>query len=131
VRWQGSYLPDPPNVTQARHAAVAAMRGAGVDGAALDASEIIVGELVANAVRHARTELTAVVEVNEGTVRVAVIDLDTRPPALLASDEDSTSGRGLQIVAALATRWGWEATETEEGIPGKKVWAEVDAVDAT
>jgi anti-sigma regulatory factor (Ser/Thr protein kinase) len=130
VRWQGTFLPDPPNVTEARHAAVAALRRAGVGGTVLDTSEIIVGELVANAVRHARTELTAVVDVSGDMVRLEVIDLDSRPPALLAADEDSTSGRGLQIVAALATRWGWEAASTEEGIAGKKVWAEVDARQA-
>jgi len=114
-------------VTKARHAAVAALRDAGVGGLALDSSELIVGELIANAVRHARTELTAVIDVSDVTVRVEVIDLDSRPPALLAADDASTSGRGLQIVDALASRWGWEATETDEGIPGKKVWAEVDA----
>ncbi len=106
---------------------VAALRGAGVGGTALDSSELIAGELIANAVRHARTELTAVVDVSRETVHLEVIDFDSRPPILVASDDASTSGRGLQIVAALATRWGWEATETDEGIPGKKVWAEVDA----
>jgi hypothetical protein len=115
-------------VTTARHAAVAAMRRAGVAGESLDASEIILGELISNAVRHARTEFTAVVVVHDGTARLEVIDLDTRPPALLAADEESTSGRGLQIVAALSTRWGWEASETPDGIAGKTVWAEVDGV---
>ena len=126
MQWQGTFAPELSNVTKARHAAVAALTHAGVTGGVLDASEIIIGELISNAVRHARTDLTAAVDVHAGAVHIEVVDLDTRPPALLAWDEESTSGRGLQIVAALATRWGWEATETPEGVTGKRVWAEVD-----
>jgi anti-sigma regulatory factor (Ser/Thr protein kinase) len=126
VRWEGTFPPEASNVTVVRPSAVAALTGAGVAGDALDTSELIVGELVSNAVRHARTDVTVAVDVHDGVVRVEVVDLDTRPPALLAADEGSTSGRGLLIVAALATTWGWEAIETPEGVGGKKVWAEVD-----
>ena len=45
------------------------------------------------------------------------------PPATAEPPEDSESGRGLLIVATLATRW---AVLPREGAPGKTVRAELD-----
>ncbi len=56
-------------------------------------------------------------------LRVEVFDGDTLPPVLLAADNDATSGRGMQIIAAAADRWGYESDE-RDGINGKTVWAE-------
>ena len=62
-------------------------------------------------------------EVEGSTLRVEVLDYDTRPPALQLLDGDSTSGRGLHIVADVAERWGWSAVEGDR--TGKVVWAEL------
>lgn len=88
---------------------------------------LVLSELVSNAIRHARTEFTVSVAVHGGTVRLEVFDQDTRPPALLGLDCESTSGRGLHIVAELATDWGWNTDDGADGISGKVVWAELES----
>lgn len=81
---------------------------------------LVVTELVANAVRHAGTEIELTLELIPGGVRMQVRDGSTRPlrprPAL-ASDE---GGRGLLLVDALCTRYGVEAEPD-----GKRVWVEL------
>jgi anti-sigma regulatory factor (Ser/Thr protein kinase) len=86
---------------------------------------LVLDELAGNAVRHARTDFTASVTIADGLVRVEVFDRDTCPPALLGFDEESTSGRGLHLVASIATGWGWHTAEDDTGMPGKLVWAEL------
>ncbi|TGB02619.1 ATP-binding protein [Streptomyces sp. MZ04] len=92
-----------------------------------EAAAQIVAELAANAVTHGRVagrdfELRLTCEPREGgVVRVEVSDCRTesRPPLnpqLPAPDEES--GRGLLLVAALASEWGVAEREV-----GKTVWA--------
>lgn len=80
-------------------------------------AELGVSELVANAVRHARTELTMTISV-DGVATVMVSDSNPqlhRP--VVRSDVLGENGRGLQIVAAIATDWGVEV------VPGgKSIW---------
>ncbi|GLX47779.1 hypothetical protein Shyhy01_07290 [Streptomyces hygroscopicus subsp. hygroscopicus] len=92
---------------------------------------LVLGELTANAVRHGHVRgrdfhLLLHVSAPTRTVRIEVTDTRTertppRPEALPAPDSEDTGGRGLLLVAALATRWGWHLRP--EG-PGKTVWAE-------
>ncbi|OEV05873.1 hypothetical protein AN219_35860 [Streptomyces nanshensis] len=90
----------------------------------------IVGELAANAVLHGRVpgrDFGLVLRFPGDHIRVEVTDTRTesRPTApgqLVAPAPESESGRGLLIVAALATRWG--VTDNAPA-PGKTVWAEV------
>jgi anti-sigma regulatory factor (Ser/Thr protein kinase) len=124
MTWERTYPPEESAATRARSDVRKALPPVGVTDEVRDAVEIVVGELASNAIRHAATEFAVCVEVEPGHVRVAVYDADTRPPALLAAGPDATSGRGLQIVAALASAWGWESAE-RQGISGKAVWAEV------
>ncbi|MGI5135693.1 ATP-binding protein [Streptomyces sp. CA-106110] len=61
------------------------------------------------------------------TLRVEVTDTRTErvpPSSPQAPRGDAESGRGLLIVAGLATRWG---TGPRLGAPGKTVWAELAA----
>ena len=81
---------------------------------------LVVTELVANAVRHAGTDIiVSVVEIDHG-IRLEVRDGSTRPlrpRAALSSDE---GGRGLLLVDALSHRYG------VVGEPdGKRVWVEL------
>ncbi|MDX2524098.1 ATP-binding protein [Streptomyces europaeiscabiei] len=99
-----------------------------------DANEtlaLITSELAANAVRHGYvTGRDFHVRLSETggsprTLRVEVTDTRTeRVPPLTAQEPpgDEESGRGLLIVAQLATRW---AVDPRAGAPGKTVWAEV------
>ncbi|MFC4465165.1 ATP-binding protein [Streptomyces xiangluensis] len=95
---------------------------------ASDAAALIVAELTANAVVHARVpgcgfELRLLLT-GVHTLRIEVMDTraDRRPmqsPAPAAPDAES--GRGLTLVGALATRWG----VTDGPAPRKTVWAEL------
>ncbi|GAA4008783.1 hypothetical protein GCM10022384_63110 [Streptomyces marokkonensis] len=92
---------------------------------------LIVGELTANAVRHGHVpsrDFHLLLHASEParTVRIEVTDTRTEctppePDALTAPDPQDTSGRGLLLVAGLATRWGWHL---RPGGSGKTVWAE-------
>lgn len=96
---------------------------AGRAGVADDAC-LVVSELVTNALRHSRSDAVLRLLHQGDFIRVEVADEDTRLPVLLAPDQQSLSGRGLALVAALATLWGAERSDT-----GKTVWAEFDISD--
>lgn len=81
--------------------------------------EYIVAELAANALVHAGGEFVLRVWWDERWARVEVHDRSSQMPVLLPPPR-STSGRGLQIVAALARNWGAYRTGR-----GKVVWAEI------
>ncbi|MDJ0379731.1 ATP-binding protein [Streptomyces sp. G-G2] len=92
-----------------------------------DTAELLLSELVTNAVRHARAPHGRDIGVRlaryDGLVRVEVSDAG--PPAPLApraADAQDERGRGLAIIAALAVRWG-QCPRGAGG--GKAVWAEV------
>ncbi len=83
---------------------------------------LLVAELAANAVRHARTHFELSLRLQSGSLLVAVSDADCAPPELVDPLPTASGGRGLLIVNALATSWGWEP------LPGgKTVWAAVHA----
>ncbi|MBB6473787.1 ATP-binding protein [Sphaerisporangium rubeum] len=87
-----------------------------------DELALVTGELVANAVTHAGTMLGVRIRTRDGAaVRVEVTDRDDRPPTLFAPGGSDESHWGLVVVAAIASRWGYERLTT-----GKVVWAEVD-----
>ena len=123
--WSQDFLPDASAVRQARAELTDGLAAAGFAPEAIEDALLVLTELVGNAVRHARTQLTVSAAQAQGVLRVAVFDLDTRPPALLGLDDDSTSGRGMHIVAAIATDWGWQTARDTDGQPGKIVWAEL------
>ena len=79
--------------------------------------ELMVSELVTNAVRHARTDFTLSVEWASGQVRVEVHDDGAGHPQLKRPGMLEPTGRGLQIVSALADDWGVIAHDD-----GKTVW---------
>lgn len=102
-----------------------ALADADVDRPVVTDALLVLTELVSNAIRHARTEFTVSVDFDGGTIRLSVFDRDTRPPALMGLDAESTSGRGLHIVAGIASAWGWNTAESGDGVSGKVVWAEL------
>ncbi|MDX6257096.1 MAG: hypothetical protein QOJ11_3430 [Frankiales bacterium] len=86
-------------------------------------AELVVTELVANAVRHAGSQITvrlAVLEGERGGVRAEVSDSSVRPVRPRHANGLAESGRGLFLVDRLSTRWGADATSE-----GKTVWAEL------
>lgn len=88
----------------------------GLDAAADDAA-LIVSELVTNVFLHANTDCVVTAEVEAPTLRVAVADEDERAVRPVSAADSAERGRGLQIVAALASTWGVDYRPT-----GKTVW---------
>lgn len=81
---------------------------------------LCVSEVVTNAVLHAKTSSTMIVEVDDGHVRVEVVDADPTLPVRREHDPAAPTGRGLRLLDRLADRWGAEARGS-----GKVVWFEV------
>lgn len=92
------------------------------------ATAVIVAELAANAATHGRVPgrnfgLTLLLTARMIRIEVADTCSEGRPsPGPTPPAPDSETGRGLLLVAALATRWG---VVDREG-PGKTVWAEIE-----
>ena len=102
-----------------------------------DDAELIIAELVGNAVRHGLRTGRQIIPLGKespplrlcllrriGEVMLAVTDPSDEAPAPKAPSVDGESGRGLQIVGALSYVWGWSPIEGN----GKAVWAVLKAV---
>jgi anti-sigma regulatory factor (Ser/Thr protein kinase) len=81
---------------------------------------LLVSELVTNALLHARTDVRVQVTRPGGRLRIAVEDYGSRKPARRGHTAGSATGRGLDLVEALASEWG---VDTVRG--GKVVWFEL------
>ena len=92
------------------------------DDVALVASvELLVSELVTNAVVHAASAPRIEVHLGRESVRVAVRDDDPVLPAQRVPDAERPGGRGLHLVERIANRWGADPSDG-----GKVVWFEID-----
>jgi serine phosphatase RsbU (regulator of sigma subunit)/anti-sigma regulatory factor (Ser/Thr protein kinase) len=116
-----SLPPDATSSRVARQRVVAAL--ASWDASELaDPVELLVSELVTNAVSHVGAGVRLRVERLPAGVRVRVFDDgDAKVPTPRHRvPPDAPTGRGLLIVDNLADRWGVEATDA-----GKQVWFEL------
>ncbi|MEU1803835.1 ATP-binding protein [Streptomyces sp. NPDC019937] len=148
LQMQMEVRPDPAEVSRARRWARSRLAGSGIgaDEPLAETLILLISELVTNAVVH--TGCPAVLRMRFpaqtgtgggsggsdgsvepsagkgselGTVRVEVADASARAPRQRRADEESTNGRGLELVDGLADRWGWQP----EGA-GKRIWCEID-----
>ncbi|GGO37888.1 hypothetical protein GCM10012286_11990 [Streptomyces lasiicapitis] len=96
----------------------------------VDDAVVLTSELVTNAVVHAGTAADVLCLRTEDAVRIEVSDhypereipLQSSPATMGSPDREG--GRGLQLCAALATRWGVDYTSTH-----KQVWFQLDLPD--
>jgi anti-sigma regulatory factor (Ser/Thr protein kinase) len=78
-----------------------------------DVAVLLVSEIFSNSVRHSGSgapgeTVTVAVRAGDGIIRVEVIDrAGPGTPELRPASCDAEGGRGLQLVAGLAARWGW------------------------
>lgn len=86
------------------------------------AVELIVSELVTNAIRHARGPVSLRLIRTENRLVCAVSDGSSAAPHLRRATLGEEGGRGLFLVAQFAARWGTRPTAD-----GKIIWAEVPA----
>ncbi|MGW2543817.1 ATP-binding protein [Kitasatospora sp. NPDC001574] len=94
---------------------------------------VCTSEIFANAFKHGYGEVEdpdtlmpagVCVDHDTGRARVWLLDPGRARPRLKQPGEDATSGRGLQLVAAYADRFGWEIVE-HHGRAMQQVWFEV------
>jgi hypothetical protein len=84
-----------------------------------ETAELLVGEVVTNAVRHAHTRRVGLRLVRAGALLCEVGDDDHAVPVLLGAHPTAEGGRGLRIVSRLARERG-----AGRGAHGKAVWFE-------
>ena len=112
---------DPGEVPRVRHLVQRQLRAWGLP-AAEDVTLLLVSELVTNALLHGRPPLELRLSAAGARVRVEVQDAaGDHLPSLMFPPLDATHGRGIRIVATLASRWG-----SSPAAGGKVVWFEVD-----
>lgn len=88
----------------------------------LEKVNLLVSELVTNAVIHAASDAEIAVVLTPTALRVEVADRGGGAAIPRDAGELETSGRGMAIVDAMATSWG---SEPREG-GGKVIWFELD-----
>ena len=88
----------------------------------LDDAALLVSELVANVVDHVQGEavLTLELVLAEDWLRISVADGWSVRPVVRELEKDRPRGRGLQLVEAIADRWG-----AEDHHGGKRIWFEL------
>lgn len=87
--------------------------------AALEATELLVSELVTNALTHTGdAEIPVSVEHLDRRIMVSVSDSSSEVPAPRQTDVTTPGGLGLRLVDRLADDWGVEQHPDD----GKSVW---------
>jgi serine phosphatase RsbU (regulator of sigma subunit)/PAS domain-containing protein len=114
---------EPAAVAQTRKDAVAQLESWGLDDAVF-ATELIVSELITNAIRHARPPIELRLIREAGNLICEVSDASNTAPHMRRARTFDEGGRGLLLVAQLTRRWG-----TRQSATGKTIWAE-QALDA-
>ena len=89
-----------------------------------DDAMVITTELVQNVTQHTINGGELLLALQPGLIRIEVADTNPAIPRPLDLDAHRSGGRGMQIVAAMAQRWGSRAA-VWAGHTGKVVWAEL------
>ncbi|PVU84068.1 serine/threonine protein phosphatase [Cellulomonas sp. WB94] len=120
-RWR---LPSEPAAAgRARHAVVRTCQAWGLTCG--PSAELVVSELVANAVLHGWGHVLLRLDDTEDGLRIEVEDANPAPPVTTDGHRGRVGGFGMQIVERLAD-WGWRPAGT-----GKVVWAKIRAGEGT
>jgi len=114
-RW--SLPSEPESIGRARHAVVRTCEAWGIPGSS--SAELVVSELVANAVMHGWGQVVLrLFDTGEG-LRIEVEDANPAPPVTTDEHPGRVGGFGMRIIERLGD-WGWRPSGN-----GKLVWARV------
>jgi anti-sigma regulatory factor (Ser/Thr protein kinase) len=95
-------------------------------------TQLLVSELVTNAVRYSDGEIELRLIVRENTLACEVTDSGSAAPTLRRAQDDDEGGRGLFLVAQFTLDWGVRPTArgktiwTEQPLPGREQRAAAD-----
>ncbi|MFC5150619.1 ATP-binding protein [Streptomyces amakusaensis] len=126
ARAEWTFPAEPGAVRTARHSVRDALRAWGLDPVLGDVTVLLVSELVTNSLRYASGPIGVGLTLceppgeNAPFLLVEVSDPLPDPPTERIAAPDDEGGRGLQLVAGSARRWG-----TRRGRTGKTVWFEL------
>jgi anti-sigma regulatory factor (Ser/Thr protein kinase) len=112
-----SFPPTPQSVGAARRFAATTLDS--LSQSSLEAVLVMVSELAANCVQHARTDFTVAIGQEGGQIRVEVSDSGEGRASRRTPAWTEARGRGLLVVEQLAADWG--VTPGRSGV-GKTVW---------
>ncbi|KFG02008.1 PAS/PAC sensor protein [Streptomyces scabiei] len=108
---------DPSSVAEARKNALCRLESWGLNDAAF-VTELVVSELVTNAIRHAEPPVQLRL-IHDRSLICEVSDGSSTTPHMRRARTYDEGGRGLLLVAQLTERWGTRPTPT-----GKTIWTE-------
>lgn len=125
LEWR--FPPEAESASSARRHVLEALEGLELDGAS-DSAAIVVSELAANVLLHARSDFVVrliVAQPEDGppVVRIEVDDRSSHVPTIHNFTVFSTSGRGLRLVDSVSAAWGVQLAAERSG---KTVWAELE-----
>ena len=112
-----------PSVSVARRFVRATLIRWGCSEELVETALLLTSELVTNAFLHAQSPSRVQVRRSRATIRVEVLDRGSGRAELRTVGPDDSGGRGLQIVEALADRWGDHLQDEPDG---HVVWFELD-----
>lgn len=102
--------PEPTSPAEARTFVRNVLEDWGVAGEVVEDAELLVSELVTNAIMHARTGTTVDVRRYDGSVEFAISDESVRPVELRLPTVEAVTGRGVYFLDQLAPDWQVEPT---------------------
>ncbi|MGW4566853.1 ATP-binding protein [Streptomyces sp. NPDC004561] len=119
--WEASW-PLPRELTSARRARylVTAQLGEWARGDLADTAELLVSELVTNALRHTRGPLRLNLRLRHSRLLCEVEDTEPASPVRNTAAPDAEGGRGTELLDMLADAWASTRTAT-----GKTIWFEL------
>jgi len=107
---------DPRQVARCRALVRETLAAWTLDGL-IETVELLVSELVTNAIQHAGGEIRLRLQREDGTLLCEVCDTTRTPPELQELSATAERGRGIVLVNELSRRWGYRRTAS-----GKVVW---------
>ena len=110
--------PEVDGVGTARRLTAQTLGDWAIPAATIDDVVLLASELVTNAIVHGRPPIELRLRRTAAEVLLEVLDGANLLPRRLRPTPEDEHGRGLQIVAVLADRWGARVTES-----GKAMWA--------
>ncbi|WP_375480729.1 ATP-binding protein [uncultured Jatrophihabitans sp.] len=116
----------PLGLAAARHVVIGLLPGWDLPDQVCDKAELVISELVTNAIVHSPLTDSFELELvrQADGVRVSLADGSSIRPVIRELSRDLPSGRGMFLVEHLASEWG-----SDEHAGGKRVWVTLTAAD--